>query len=162
MSAIATSWLFHFTDSGQKDPSDIFWTTQMLQSGRHFNQALNTFTTIGLHDTKSVHFRFKIISERNKKKKESLNHLTRRPKKGNVSTHTHPDSHRPKHYRLDSNQPELCRRHMQSLHEKSTMCTNSSGPLQLPTIPVTGHPRNPLIHKVSCTFIRHKLILIVN
>lgn len=96
------------------------------------------------------------------KKKKSLNHLTRRPKKGNVSTHTHPDSHRPKHYRLDSNQPELCRRHMQSLHEKSTMCTNSSGPLQLPTIPVTGHPRNPLIHKVSCTFIRHKLILIVN
>jgi len=38
---------------------------------------------------------------------------------------------------------------------KSTMCTNSSGPLQLPTI-TSDRTLHPQVQKVPCTNIRHK------
>lgn len=80
---------------------------------------------------KPVHLRF--INMHNKR---TLNHLTRRPKKGDVSAQIH--SHIDLNIRIWT---QIIQDYADdiSVYMKSTMCTNSSGPLQLPTIPVTGH-----------------------
>lgn len=109
--------------------------TQMLPSQRHLNQTLDRWNVVSYIVTikKILICPIGFINVHNKKVTNSSDSQTRERRR----EHTDPvtiDLNIIDWTQISQNYADdMC------VYIKSTMCKNSSGPLQLPTIPVTGH-----------------------